>query len=307
MKFFGLAAITLSLLLSGCASTEKTALNSEPHVVNNVVISEPLHIDFKSELAIAKLTQLINHADLDQEKLAQLLYDRGVMYDSLGLRSLAQLDFRRALEHKPDFADAYNFIGIHLTLIGQYAQAFESFDSALEIDPNHLYVNLNRGIALYYYGRSELALEDLEQFYVKKPDDTYRAIWLYFAEAQTDLEGAKLRLIYNSTQLNPNQWSTQIVDLLLGHIDEQTFIDNMAYNLRSSKELIERLCEGYFYLGKFKLIQGNEEAAKNYFRLALSSGVYEFVEHKYARVELERLYNLARERFNNAQSMTQTN
>lgn len=303
MKQAGLSLVLLSMLLTGCASTEKVANNSEPHVVNNVLISEPLNVDYKSELAIAKLTQIINHAKLEKEKLAQLLYDRGVMYDSLGLRSLAQLDFRRALEHKPDFADAYNFIGIHLTLMGQYAQAFEAFDSALEIEPNHQYVNLNRGIALHYYGRNKLAMEDLEQFYVKKPEDPYRAIWLYFSEASEDLNGAKLRLIYNASQLNPNQWSYQIVDLLLGNISEQTFIDNMGKNLNSSRELTERLCEGYFYLAKFKLLFGEEESAKNYFRLALTTGVHEFVEHKYSKLELSKLYELARQRFNNRESL----
>lgn len=294
MKFAGLMLIAATLFLSGCATTDKVPSNSEPHYVNDVVISEPLRVDYKSELAIAKLTQIINHAQLEKEKLAELLYDRGVMYDSLGLRSLAQLDFRRALEHKPDFADAYNFIGIHLTLMGQYAQAFEAFDSALEIDPQHKYVKLNRGIALHYYGRNELAMEDFEQFYFEKPQDPYRAIWLYFSELAADAEGARMRLVYNSTQLNHTDWSFDIVDLLLGNLDEQTFITNMGKNLTSQRELAERLCEGYFYLAKMSLNNGNDEKAKNYFRLALSTGVHEFVEYKYAWLELNKLYEKAR-------------
>ena len=301
MKFSGvtLLAITLAmtLLVSGCASTDKTPINSEPHFVNNVVITEPLRVDYKSELAIAKLTQIINHAQLEKDKLAELLYDRGVMYDSLGLRSLAQLDFRRALEHKPDFADAYNFIGIHLTLMGQYTQAFEAFDSALEIDPEHKYVKLNRGIALHYYGRNELAMEDFEQFYFEKPQDPYRAIWLYFSELDKDAEGARLRLIYNSTQVDNQLWSFEIVQMLLGNLDEQNFITNMGKNLRSQRELAERLCEGYFYLAKNELSLGNDEKAKNYFRLALSTGVHEFVEYKYARLELNKLYEKARQQY----------
>lgn len=307
MKRVSLSLVLLSTIVTGCASKQSVLDNSEPHVVNNVVISEPLNVDYKSELAIAKLTQIISHAKLEKEKLAELLYDRGVMYDSLGLRSLAQLDFRRALEHKPDFADAYNFIGIHLTLMGQYAQAFEAFDSALEIDPEHQYVHLNRGIALHYYGRNGLAMEDLETFYVKKPDDPYRVIWLYFSEVENDAEGAKLRLIYNASQLNPNSWSYQIVELLLGNLTEQTFINNMGKNLKSSRELVERLCEGYFYLAKFKLAMGDEEAAKNYFRLALGTSVHEFVEHKYSRLELNKLYEIARQRYANVEASQETN
>ena len=49
-----------------------------------------------------------------------------------------------------------------------------------------------------------------------------------------------------------------------------------------------------------KLAQGDEDAAKNYFRLALSTNVYEFVEHKYARGELQKLYSKNRELFEQA-------
>ena len=281
------------LSLVGCNSTPKVAENSQPHVVNNALISEPLGVDYKSELAIARLTQLINHAELDKDKIAQMLYDRGVIYDSLGLKSLAQLDFRRTLEVQPAHADDYNFIGIHLTLIGQYEQAFDAFDSVLEISPEHEYVFLNRGIALHYFGRHELSLQDLEVFHLKNTSDPYRAIWLYLSEVNIDPEGARLRLLYNTTMLNKNEWAFQIIQMLLGEMDEKTFIKQMGEQLKSNRELIDRLCEGYFYLAKYNLLHGEIEKAKNYFRLALSTNVYEFVEHKYSRLELQTLYQKA--------------
>lgn len=300
MKFISLVPVFCAVFLTGCASSIKLS-NSQPHVVQHAVITEPLPIDYKSELAVAKLTQLINHSSIEENKLAQLLYDRGVIYDSMGLRSLAQLDFRRALEVRPAYADAYNFIGIHLTLIGQYNRAFEAFDNALDIDPEHGYVHLNRGIAMYYYGDDYLAVQDLQQFYVKNPTDPYRAIWLYLAEKDADPENAQLHLIVNSGQLDKSQWAYQLVELFLGRISEESFIKNMGYNLKNGRELVDRLCEGYFYLAKLKLSQGDAEAAKNYFRLALTTNVYEFVEHKYARLELNRLYEEDRRRYQQQQ------
>ena len=296
MKSYFLLVIVL-VSLSGCSSTPKLKDNSQPHFVSNAIISEPLNIDYQSELAIARLTQLVNHAQLDKDKMAQLLYDRGVIYDSLGLKSLAQLDFHRALEVKPAHADAYNFIGIHLTLIGQYEKAFDAFDSALEIEPEHEYVYLNRGISLYYFGRYELAVKDLEMFHLKSSSDPYRAIWLYLAEVNLDPEGARLRLLYNSTLLDKQQWAFQIVQMLLGEMDENRFIKQMGEQLADNRELINRLCEGYFYLAKANLLKGEIETAKNYFRLALSTNVFEFVEHKYSRLELQTLYRQAAEAY----------
>jgi lipoprotein NlpI len=297
MKILLLVVITATSLLAGCATKPKVLGNNEPHVVNRVVITEPLAIDYKSELAIAKLTQIINHVKLDQNKLAQMLYDRGVIYDSLGLRSLAQLDFRRTLELKPDHADAYNFIGIHMTLIGQYTQASEAFDSALEIEPDHSYANLNRGIASYYYGRTGLSIDDLELFFIKDQADPYRAIWLYLAEYKNNQEEAKQRLAGNAIMLDKSKWANQIIELYLGKLDEQNFIDNMGKNIQNGRELVDRLCEGYFYLAKFKLLNNEVEAAKNYFRLVLSTNVHEFVEHKYARLELNELYREDKQKY----------
>jgi len=297
MKPFVLVVIVATSLLAGCATQSSVLNNSEPHVVNRVVITEPLAVDYKSELAIAKLTQIINHVNLEQDKLAQMLYDRGVIYDSLGLRSLAQLDFRRTLELKPDHADAYNFIGIHMTLIGQYDQAFEAFDSALEIEPDHSYAHLNRGIALHYYGRTGLAIDDLELFFIDNQTDPYRAIWLFLAEYEQNPTEAKMRLLGNSKMLDRTKWANDIVALYLGKLDEQTFIERMGINLSNSRQLVDRLCEGYFYLAKLKLLNNDVEAAKNYFRLVLGTNVYEFVEHKYARLELNELYKKDREQY----------
>lgn len=284
----------LSGILTGCASTSKTQPvqdNSQPFFVKSAMIAEPVAVDYKTELHIAKITQDINVGKPTKDKLAQLLYDRGVLYDSLGLRTLAHLDFLKALELKPTFSDAYNFLGIHLTLLGRYEQAFEAFDSALELNPEHGYVHLNRGIALHYFGaRQELSVQDIETFFIKNPQDPYRAIWLYLAEKQINAKDARARLMFNATQLDPNQWAVKIVQLYLGQMSEADFIRSMGENLKNSRELSDRLCEGYFYLAKLKLAQGQEDAAKNYFRLALSTNVYEFVEHKYARVELQKLY-----------------
>jgi len=291
MKFQVFAAALATVILSGCQSTSTmNTPSTAPHVVNNVVVTEPVAVDYKSELAIAKLTQIISHAKLENEKLAQLYYDRGVIYDSLGLRSLAQLDFRSALELKPDYADAYNFIGIHLTLLGQYSRAFDAFDSALEIQPDHTYVHLNRGIALHYYGRNALSLEDIELFQLRNTSDPYRAIWMFIVESEINPVDALTRLRFNAQFVDKNLWGYQIVRLLTGEIKEQEFINGMLSNVHSTKELADRLCEGYFYLAKLKLMTEEFEQAKNYLRLSLATNVYEFVEHKYARVELNKLY-----------------
>jgi lipoprotein NlpI len=255
--------------------------------MNNLVIVEPLALNFKSEVAIARLSEVINRAQITDEQRAQLFYDRGVRYDSVGLRSLARFDFSQALQLKPDLIDAYNFLGIHYTQLQEFSQAYEKFDSALDLAPEHEYAYLNRGIALYYGSRPELASLDFKAFHNKQLGDPYRLLWLYLTEYDIDPTTAKLNLQSRAQQVNENTWAKQVIYLYLGDITQAQFINNLTYNVSSNKELTERLCEAYFYLGKYNQTLGYIGSAANFFKLALSTNVYEFVEHRYAKLELD--------------------
>ncbi len=102
------------------------------------------------EVTLAKLNEILARAELTTEQRARFHYDRGVIYDSVGLRILGRIDFHQALKLQPDLADAYNFLGIYYTQEGEFESAYEAFDAVLELSPEYDYAFLNRGIALYY-------------------------------------------------------------------------------------------------------------------------------------------------------------
>ena len=269
-------------LIQGCAAT-----SGSPSSLSNLVIAEPIAVDYKSEIALARLTEVLNRAEITDNQKAQLYYDRGVIYDSVGLRSLARLDFNRALRLKPDLVEAYNFIGIHFTQLQEFNQAYDSFDSALDLAPEHEYAYLNRGVALYYGGRPALAADDFSVFLSKQSDDPYRILWLYLAERKVNEKEALIALKKRATSVNEQVWAKQVIQLYLGEISYNAFIDNLTVNVNSNRQLTERLCEAYFYLGKMHYDNDERDLAANYFKLALSTNVYEFVEHRYAKLELD--------------------
>lgn len=279
--------LSSTLLTQGCASKQGPDGNVPFAIMNNLVIAEPLAINFKSEIAIARLSEVINRAQISDKQRAQLFYDRGVLYDSVGLRSLARFDFSHALQLKPNLIDAYNFLGIHYTQLQEFSQAYEKFDSALELAPEHEYAYLNRGIALYYGSRPGLASLDFKAFHQKKQDDPYRLLWLYLTEYEIDPLEAKYSLKQRAELVDDGTWAKQVIHLYLGEISQGEFVTGLTKNVRSNKELTERLCEAYFYLGKYNQTLGYRGSAANFFKLALSTNVYEFVEHRYAKLELD--------------------
>jgi lipoprotein NlpI len=279
--------ILLSSLLFGCANNSVSMQDSRQ--MGNLLLAEPAPMNPRSQLAIARYSHILANTDLEDEQKAQLLHQRGTLYDSVGLSGLAQYDFNLAIRLKPDLAEAYNSMGVHYTQQMDFIQAYEAFDATLDINPDMEFAFLNRGIALYYGGRPDLAVRDFGTFYNKNASDPYRALWSYLASSEIDKPQAMIELAKQRKNLDEDNWATQLVDLYLERTTEGELLNTLIGGVTSQQQLTDRLCEAYFYLGKYHSARGNRGVASNYFKLALSTNVFEYVEHRYARLELNLL------------------
>jgi len=277
-----------SLLLSGCAAT----LGSKDNVAAGQMIVAPVMPDYKLEVTLAKLNEILATMELTDAQRARFHYDRGVIYDSVGLRLLGRIDFHQALTLQPDLADAYNFLGIYYTQEGEFESAYEAFDGVLELSPNYDYAFLNRGIALYYGERYQLAIDDMQAFYARDPSDGYRVLWLYLMAAAVDKNAALVDLAEQRKQLNNDDWSSVLVDFYLGKVNQEQVFAAAKVGLSQPKGYAERLCEAYFYLAKKAAEKGKYQQAANFYRLTLATNIYDFVEHRYARIELAKMKKL---------------
>lgn len=282
-----------SLMLAGCATTQ-SPLENHNDVEGKLVVA-PVMPDYKVEVTLAKLNEILSAVELTNEQRARFHYDRGVIYDSVGLRLLARIDFMQALKLQPDLADAYNFLGIYYTQEGEYDSAYEAFDGVLELSPNYDYAYLNRGIALYYGDRNDLAVKDMQAFYAGDNKDGYRALWLYLIQSKDNTTEAKRQLQEHRLGLEADAWSTVIVDHYLGLKSRDEVFAAAKLGLTHPKEYAERLCEAYFYLAKMAIETKQYQDAANYLRLALATNIYDFVEHRYARIELAKVKGLLEE------------
>jgi lipoprotein NlpI len=286
--------ILLSAFLLGCANNSGSIQGNQQ--MGNLLLAEPAPMNQRSQIAIARYSHILVNTDLEDEQRAQLLHQRGTLYDSVGLSGLAQYDYNQAIQLKPDLAEAYNSMGVHYTQQMDFIQAYEAFDATLDINPDMEFAFLNRGIALYYGGRPDLAVRDFGTFYNRNASDPYRALWSYLASSEIDKPQAMIELAQQRKNLDENNWATQLVDLYLEKITENQLLSALIGGVTSQKQLTDRLCEAYFYLGKYHSARGNNGIASNYFKLALSTNVFEYVEHRYARLEL----NLLRDEANKA-------
>lgn len=285
MKWFRTATVSLALLITaGCASTsqEQAQWVYPPMAV-------PLQSSVQQEVQIARLTQLLHRPDLADEVRAKMLYERGSAYDSVGLRDLARLDYNQSLNLNPAQPDLFNLLGVYFTEVGEFDAAYDAFDSTLELDPTNSYASRNRAIALYYGDRIELALEDIQQHYDEDPSDPFRALWLYIIKAELEPELAYQQLM-EQYQQRDEQWGWVLVAITLGDVTEEQAFKAILSGSRDNTLLAQRLTEAYFYLGKRYQAQGDFANAISLYKLAISFNVYEYVEHRYSFLELNRIF-----------------
>lgn len=269
------------LLLAGCSSLDR--LSKREFIV------APLQPRFEQEVALLRLNQILASSKLNKDDRAELLYDRGKLYDSLGLRILARNDFSQALSIQPKSPLIFDYLGMYLMLVGNFDAAYEAFDSVIELDPTYKYAFFNLGVALYYGGRYTLAQDDLQAFYQSDTNNPYVSLWLYLVAKEIDTKQALVSLQARYNIANKASWGWNIVEFYLGDISEKTLMERLKADVTDNTSLAEHLSKTYFYLGKYYLSLGDKNSASALFKLTIANNVNYFVEHRFALLELAQL------------------
>lgn len=276
------------LLLVACSSNNGIKTNK-----NTLLLAQQSpNAHFEQEVMIVRISQVLLVGKMSKQERAELHFERGVLYDSLGLWALARYDFTQALALQPKMAAVYNYLGLYLLLDEDYEGGLEAFNTVFELDPNYEYTFLNRGLNFYYMDRYQLAEQDFLQFYQARKSDPYPALWLYLNEVKFKPNEAKQNLAQRAEGLNAEYWGTQIVQYYLGNISlEELQTKAQKFADPQSPQYAEILTETYFYLAKQKLNTGHIDEATAFFELAMANQVYNFVEYRFALFELNKLKN----------------
>ena len=273
-------------VLSGCVSLSDAFVSK-----NKVVLAEQNPSQhFEQEVMIVRISQVLLVGKMSNEERASLHFERGVLYDSLGLWALARYDFTQALALQPKMAAVYNYLGLYLLLDEDYDGALEAFNTVFSLDPDYEYTFLNRALNFYYVERYNLAEQDFLAFYQRNKSDPYRVLWLYLNELKFKPAEAQKNLAQRAIRLSNDYWGTYIVQYYLGKLSVQE-LQNKAQHFaaQTSTQYAEILTETYFYLAKQKLNMGQTDEAETLFKLSIANQVYNFVEYRFAVFELAKL------------------
>jgi tetratricopeptide (TPR) repeat protein len=116
-------------------------------------------------------------------------------------------DLSKAIELKPDYADAYYERGLNKDLGEDRAAALRDYNKAIELDPRHLNAYRTRAVLYLLAGKGDLAIGDYTRIIELKPDGES-----YYMRGNSYLEiGRNAKAIVDLTksiQLDPTYyWS----------------------------------------------------------------------------------------------------
>ena len=272
--------------------------------------------------AIAEFTKAIE----SNPKSEGAYWGRGASYYLKGNYDRAIEDYSKAIELNPKYATAYNHRGEAWNRRGDYDHAIEDYNKAIGIDPTYPYAYNNRGNAWKNKGEYEYAIRDyskaielnpklalaysnrgnafycLGKFreaipdYLKAIENNYQPkdypyLRLLLASrrvSKEDYERYKKEFSDYVASQKMDEWIREIsIYYLEGHKTEFHIINHAQQTGKNQREIKERLCEAYFYLGEYRLMKGDRKGAEEFFRKSMETNIHFFVEYQSSKAMLK--------------------
>ena len=110
-----------------------------------------------------------------RRKAGEKFANEGVTLGKQGKYEEAIASYDKAIELKPDYADAWHNKGVILGKQGKYEEEIASYDKAIELKPDDAEAWYNKGVALGEQGKHEEAIASYGKAIELKPD--YADAW----------------------------------------------------------------------------------------------------------------------------------
>ncbi len=125
----------------------------------------------RQQVRVWKSTELLCRHAIAVTTNNYLAHDMlGATLEKQGRNDEARREHLRALEIKPDYADAHNNLGVAYQHQGESAAAAEQYQIALRLRPRYPQAHFNLGVVLADHGQLENAIAEYSRALAEKPD-----------------------------------------------------------------------------------------------------------------------------------------
>lgn len=176
---------------------------------------------------------------------------------------------------------------------GDYARAIGDYTQALTMDPRNAHLHYNRCISHYRKGDYNEAVTDCSNAAELDPKDEYIRVNLLIVLRKTSRQRVadyanSLRAFVSSNA--STAWIRILTKYVLGMdgVTETKVLEKARLG-KGNKEIQERLCEAYYYVGEQRLWQGDRKGAEEFFRKSIETNQSNFEEYVTSKAMLENM------------------
>ncbi|MBX3653366.1 MAG: DUF3857 domain-containing protein [Ramlibacter sp.] len=239
---------------------------------------------------IDKVTKGINSGRLTGDDLAEAYCDRAEALSDLGKPAEGLKDADQAVKTSPNFARAYSCRGTINFAGGDFAKSVSDLSQAISLAPEEARTYYQRGHSRFYAGQFASAAEDFRKAGADAGGDQdlrlYAEMWRVWAQGRAGIAPTPEQRKFAA--LNPQgDWPRPALAMLHGLLTPAEAL--AAVEKKSGDDRVMGLAEGYFYVGQWYRLQGDNAKAAEYFRKTREQGILLYTEHVAAAFELRQL------------------
>lgn len=235
--------------------------------------------------AISYLSQAISPGDLAPDLMPVALVDRGAAYIGEGKYTEAIADFDAALKLRPQYFEALSRRAGALAAGGDKAAAQTDCESMLKLWPYNPTVHEICGRLDWEIGNYSEATNRFESALDLNPHSKYSFLWLCLALLNAHSE-LKSTVHAFAPDIDFDGWPSPIIDLYLGNGSIERA--ERAANDGDDETKRNQGCEVGFYGGEWQLLRGNAVAGRALLKEATELCPNDFIEAEPAKSELKR-------------------
>jgi len=245
-------------------------------------LGQPKSVD---NYTIASLNKMIATGGVSRSEKVERFIQRSLAYSKILHFNEALSDLNQALRLDPAHVEGHYLRAVVYARMERSALAQADFERALRLNPKYLPAILQRGHLYFLNGNYEAAQKEFTLYLKEKPNDLYRALWIYLCEKYMRRDGTVLRFYTENQDLNA--WPGAMVKLYLGDIDLKDLVDALKKSLKSWRA--SNRCEAYYYLGQYHYLLGEYQQALAYFQQAVKTRQHDLIEYEFSLVFVDKM------------------
>ena len=241
-------------------------------------------LDRESEGVLQSVSEQISSGRPQGRELAEALTSRAIAYSNLERLQEALADLASALRADPALASGYLTRGEVYTKLGRFDEALADFEQVRVLEPEAPGLYRSRGHTEFLRGDYRAALAYFQRVAERRSgaDQLHAVIWVYLAAAHLG-QDARAIIAALPARADLSRWPGAAVMLMLGEATPEEMLAG-AWSFERRTEVLN-LCEAYFFLGHYRLLAGDREGARRAFQDAVATGIKDYLEYAYAKIE----------------------